>query len=199
MASVLPSSGDDHSQVGSSPSTPREFHLFEELAKSVISLIEILGVQQTLALTPNLSKFSAGTRILAIGLGMAFAESLSRCLIPIVMGARGSEFSWTYLELAIGSNISLLLHLAFVTFVWLRMRTDVNKATLPLIWSALIAYCALPSLDNYLTLGPLHIDSWTLMGFHAVAALVACVIAKGLLSSYTAQRAASAVGQKKGQ
>ena len=199
MASVLPSSGDDHSQVGSTPSSPREFHFFEEVAKSLISLIEIFGVQQTLQLTPNLSKFSAGTRILAIGLGMAFAESLSRCLIPIVMGARGSEFSWTYLELAIGSNISLLLHLAFVTFVWLRMRTDVNKATLPLIWAALIAYCSLPSVDNYLTFSSLRIDSWILLGLHAVVAVVACVLAKGLLSSYQAQRAASAVGQKKGQ
>jgi hypothetical protein len=147
MASCLPSVGDDHSQVGSAVAL-KEFSLFEEIAKSIISLVEVVGVQYTLALTPNLAKFSAGTRILAIGLGMAFAESALKYAIPLFWGARGAEFSWSYLEMALNSNVQLLVHLAFVSFVWLRTRTDLNKAALPLVWTGLAALCALPSVDK---------------------------------------------------
>ena len=142
MASCLPTSDDP------SATSAKEFSLFEELFKSLITLLEVVGVQYTLSLTPNLAKFTSGTRILAIALGMAFAESAMRYALPIFWGARGAEFSWTYLEMGLASNVQLFLHIAFVAFVWLRTRTDLNKATLPLVWAALAGLCALPSIDK---------------------------------------------------
>lgn len=146
MASVLPSSGDD-SHSGALVAA-RDWSLLEEVAKSLISLVEVFGVQATLQLTPNLAKFGAGTRVLAIALGMSFAESALRYAIPLFVGARGAEFSWNYLEMALASNVALLLHLAFVAAVWLRTRTDLGRAAMPVVWTIIAANAVLPSVDK---------------------------------------------------
>jgi hypothetical protein len=146
MASVLPSSGDD-SHSGALTAA-RDWSLLEEVAKSLISLVEVAGVQATLQLTPNLAKFGAGTRVLAIALGMSFAESALRYAIPLFVGARGAEFSWNYLEMGLASNVALLLHLAFVATVWLRTRTDLGRAAMPVVWTIIAANAVLPSVDK---------------------------------------------------
>ncbi len=151
MASVLPTSGDDVvvTASGATESAPREFGLISEMAKTLISLVvEVAGVQTTMQLIPNLSKFSAGTRVLAIALGMAFGDALLKYALPIFWGARQAEFSWSNIEMALASNVSLLLHLAFVAAVWLRTRTDLSKAALPVVYAVIAASAVLPSVDK---------------------------------------------------
>jgi hypothetical protein len=98
--------------------------VLQEAMKSLVNVIEIVGVQYTLQLTPNLSKFEHGVRVLALGtglgscdcvvfielpcLGWAFAESVVSYLIPLWIGARGMQFSWEFIEMGVASNINMV-------------------------------------------------------------------------------------------
>jgi len=151
MASLLPTSGEEVlvTASGASEAVPREFGLISEIAKCLISLVvEVAGVQTVLQLTPSLSKFSVGTRVLAIALGMALSDSLLKYALPLFWGARAAEFSWNNIEMALASNVSLLLHLAFVAAVWLRTRTDLSKAALPLIYAIIATSAVMPSVEK---------------------------------------------------
>jgi hypothetical protein len=57
---------------------------------------------------PGLSKFPAVLRVLAVTIGWAFAEAVAQYALPLVIGARGNEFSWEYLEMGILANISIV-------------------------------------------------------------------------------------------
>ena len=201
MASLLPSSGSDELSVSGSAAAAvvRDFSFLEEAAKSLISLVEVFGVQLILTHTPTLAKFSAGTRILAIALGMSFAESLLRYAIPIFWGARAAEFSWTYLEMAVSSNVNLGWSLVFVTAVWLRTRTDLSASAAPGVWIILGVNAAMASLDHFLQSSAVRMDSWSVLGVHAGLVVVLGMLAKSMFNSYMAQRAAQAAGSSKAQ
>lgn len=200
MASLLPSSGSDDLSGAAVAAAVRDFSFLEEAAKSLISLVEVWGVQLILAHTPNLAKFSAGTRILAIALGMSFAESMLRYAIPIFWGARAAEFSWSFLEMSVSSNLNLGWSIVFVTAVWLRTRTDLSPAALPGVWTILAANAVLPSVDHYLLSSSAgRSDSWNVLGLHVALIVVLGMLAKQLFNSYMAQRAAQAAGSSKAQ
>jgi hypothetical protein len=52
--------------------------------------------------------------------------------------------------------------------------------------------------SSYLSL-VLHVDSWSILAFHAVLAIALCIVAKVLLASYNSQRVAGSTATKKGQ
>jgi len=210
MASCLPTATDEPllqstAAVSSSGSaalpSARSWSVIEEACKSLISLIEIWGVGQILSYTPSLSKFSPGTRILAVSLGLGGAESLLKYFLPIIWGARAQEFSWRWIEMGLESNVSLMGHAAFVAMVWLKSRHDLSSFSKAICWMTLVAMCIMPTIDNYLTLVH-HLDSWSLLGVHGAVAVVMAVLAKIMLSSYLRQRATSQTNvgaAKKGQ
>jgi hypothetical protein len=208
MASILPSSDEVPLVVGATgaaataAAVASQWGLIEEGVKTLIALVvEVSGVQFTLQWIPQLSKFSAGTRVLALGLGMGLADALLKYALPIFWGARAAEFSWTNLEHALSANVSLIVHLAFVAAVWLRTRTDLSAASLPVVWAVLAFVAAWPSAESYLAQVAL-VDSWTLLAARAVLATILALGARAAMSGYTKQRAAATAtssSSKKGQ
>jgi hypothetical protein len=158
--------------------------------------VQIIGVQLTLQHVPNLAKFTSGARILAVALGGAFASSVLAHLLPLFFGARQAEFSWAYIEMGLTSNVQLITQIAFVTFVWLRMRTDLSASMKPIVLSALVAVCALPSIENYLAL-VLKVDSWSIVSVQGIIAIALLATAKIAFNAYNQQRLTS--GSKKAQ
>jgi hypothetical protein len=52
---------------------------------------------------------------------------------------------------------------------------------------------------SYLSL-VLHVDSWSILAFHALVAVALCVLAKALFATYTSQRSSTGnVAAKKAQ
>ncbi len=47
-------------------------------------------------------------RVLAVGLGWSFAQSITHYAPALWTGARGTEFSWEYLEMGVNANIDLV-------------------------------------------------------------------------------------------
>lgn len=87
-----------------------------------------------------------------ISIGWAIGDSIISNLAEFWMGARGFEFDWKYVRLAIQSNINLPLFLSFVNLVWVWNKTSSKKGNEfdPLLYGILFSYTLLPSIFGYL-------------------------------------------------
>jgi len=155
--------------------------------KSVVNGIEFVGAHVALSSIPNLSKFSHGMRILCVGLGWSFTEACVLYFIPLWMGARGSEFSWEFIEMGIASNIDMLLHMSMLASVWLRSRTDLERQGLPLVWVGLVVHLLMPSIQGYLTHVAL-VSSWNIQIFRLVIGVVLGVPIRILIQRYSTHK-----------
>jgi hypothetical protein len=59
-------------------------------------------------------------------------------LIDFTLLARGSEFSWMYIQKCLESNILLVQHLSTATLLWLFSRHDMEKKFVPVVSALLI-------------------------------------------------------------
>jgi len=166
------------------------FHIAQEIFKTLITMCEAVGVYYTLKWTPNISKFEYSIRVLAVGIGWAFAESVALYLIPLWIGARGMQFSWEYIEMGIASNVNLVLHLAFIGAIWLWARTDVDKASKPLVLFVVAFRVLLPSVLSYLQLVQLW-PSFQVLAFRGAVSLVL-----GLATRFSLRQYAAALANK---
>lgn len=100
--------------------------------------------------------------------GWGFAEALVSYFIPLWIGARGTEFSWDYIEMGVEANLNIvrqaglmvvlmltlmrlswqILHLSFIGAVWLLTRRDLAKSVpMGVVLASLVCviHIALPS------------------------------------------------------
>jgi len=188
MATFLPTPTEAAVAVAavSLPIAAPTFHLTQELMKTAVNLIEYFGVKMTLE-GKHLAKYEHHVRVLAVGLGWTFAESLVLYLIPLWIGARGMEFEWEYIEMGVASNISLLLHIGFAGLVWLRTRTDISASAKKILLPAMVTYLVLPLPLSYLEKVQL-VSHWDLLALRLIAGLLLGMLSKNLLANYKQQQ-----------
>ena len=73
-------------------------------------------------------------KILTVGLGWVCAESVFSYLFYFLMNAFGDEFSWEYIQTAIGANVEIIEKLAVATLVQISIiKKDRNSSFLHLL------------------------------------------------------------------
>lgn len=116
----------------------------EILIKLILGAIDILGLY--LVFTYNFVTGEDETRVLNAGIGWTLGEVISSRLAPLWVGARGLEFEWKHLQLAMVSNLNMILYLALATLVYLRYRTkwahSASKTAMGLVFIILIPILA---------------------------------------------------------
>ena len=92
------------------------------------------------------------SKILSVLVGWGLTDALLSTLLVYWSGARKHEFSWEFVEMAVGYNVELVQLAATVTLVWLWTRTgedfeilwinisilDLNQSAVPVISSVLL-------------------------------------------------------------
>jgi len=164
-----------------------EWTFVQEVLKSIVNVIELLGAHVAISSIPNLSKFSHGMRIMCVGLGWSFTQALAQYLIPLWLGAREMEFSWEFIEMGISANLDLLLNMSMLACVWLRSRTDLERQGLPLVWVGLGVHLLMPSIQGYLTHVALA-STWNLQIFRFVLGLVLGIPIRMLVQRYATHK-----------
>jgi len=109
---------------------------------------------------------SGDLKFLVAGFGWAFSELVCTRLVPFWVGARGTEFSWKYIQLGFESNINLIFHLstAMLLYQW---RTNKNKAIILLL--VILTY-------RNIIFDCLGLEDWTLLGTKAAVAVTTGVV-----------------------
>eukprot|EP00823_Brevimastigomonas_motovehiculus_P000321 TRINITY_DN10414_c0_g1_i1.p1 TRINITY_DN10414_c0_g1~~TRINITY_DN10414_c0_g1_i1.p1 ORF type:complete len:226 (-),score=31.89 TRINITY_DN10414_c0_g1_i1:227-904(-) len=161
------------------------FNWTSELLKVLSNVLDIVGVHFTLKLQA-MNRFAASDRLLIVSIGWSFAEALLTNLIPFWMGARGMEFSWEYIQMAITSNLNILLILGFVTAVFLRSRTDLDPSSKAPVFATFALYLILPSMCGLLI--SLKWNEWLVLLLRAALSFVSAFGMRKLLTSYQLQK-----------
>jgi len=158
------------------------FDYTQEIPKSIFNFIDIMGVHFVIN---YISGCEGDLRILGVGLGWASAESIMMRVAPLWIGARSLEFDWSFVQIAVEANVSLLVNISFVALVWLWSRKKLDKTLQPVVILALFVHTMFPLVLSYLRL---ILPSWTVLGIYASTALSLSLISRLLYSSFVAKQ-----------
>jgi len=159
----------------------QSFDLTAELIRTFVNFGDVLGASFVLNYVGG--SYGGDLRLLGIGLGWATAEALLVRLAPLWLGARTLEFSSSFVQTSIEANVNLVLHISFVTAVWLWSRKKLDKKLMPGIVFILVVYSVIPLATNYLRIA-LELGSWTILLIHIGVTMLLAVVARGLYSSF---------------
>jgi len=170
-----------------SESEQTSFDFIQEVFKAVVGFGDVLGV----SLIMNYIRLNiSDVKILAVGLGWAAGESIVMRLAPLWIGARGNEFDWNYIFMAVESNISLILCIAFVALVWLWSRKNLNTKTNKVLPIIVGSYCVLPLLISFMKLS-LGFTTWIIIAIQLIFAVVFSLISYSFYITYMSETQAT--------
>lgn len=102
------------------------FQIATEFRRLCVAMVDVLAVYFVFSRTKlNVERTK---KELAIGMGWSIAEAVFGTLLPLFNYARGSEFSWSNIQLCIGANIAILSSIGFAKVVSLLSYTLSNKS-----------------------------------------------------------------------
>lgn len=156
------------------------FDIVQEIIKGVVGMADLIGIHFLLG-------FVSGTgdlRILSVGLGWATAESAFMRLLQMWLGARSLEFTWTFIQMGIEANLSLLLFIALTAFVWLWGRKNLPQSLSSVVRGVFVSYLFYPIVIDFLRL-ELQTDSWQVLILEALYTITVAYLAKRSYTKYS--------------
>lgn len=115
--------------------SPDSFNFIADFFRCTVDFADLAGLAFVLSRIPG----KGHSKLVTAGLGWATAEViLSRGLL-LWFGARGTEFSWLFIQKCLESNILLVQHLTTATLLWLFSRHDLSKTFKPIVMALLFA------------------------------------------------------------
>lgn len=111
-----------------------DFHFLAEFLKTMVDFIDLVGIYFLINGTVGKPEL----KVMITGFGWAVAEVVFSSIVPFWVGARGLEFDWKFIRMALDSNISLIHVLSISALVWASIRTDLNKNLMPFVTALLV-------------------------------------------------------------
>jgi hypothetical protein len=156
-----------------------EESLSDAFMHRTVDLVDYIGIY--LAVTRVVGK--GEMRIMVTSLGWGTAQLIGTKLLPLWMGARGTEFDWKYIQGAFTSNVDLVNLITAVGLLWLWSRNDSKQRQLitGIVILGVLCYKALilQILGMYLGL-----NSWLLVFGNAVVSLLFAAQTLSILLTY---------------
>eukprot|EP01080_Neovahlkampfia_damariscottae_P007192 gene7192-11508_t len=141
------------------PSSGETFDLSQEILKTIISSIDIIGIY--LILNAKALQGDKDIKILSVGLGWNYGEVITSKLLPLWIGATQLEFSWKFIQMAILSNINMILYVSFSCLVFVYSRKQVETSTKTLITFSLLFFISLNLIHGFFD--HFKIDTWIVL------------------------------------
>jgi len=132
--------------IMTTPEVP-SFDIIRALIRAVISGLDFVAMWFVLR------KHLRYPDVVGVGLGWSLMESLALRLIPLWMGARGQEFSYSYLLTALDANIFLLFHVGVASLLYIHMRKKTNPGILVFVKVGLLFSLGLRPMLGFLEHG----------------------------------------------
>ncbi|KRZ30178.1 Group XV phospholipase A2 [Trichinella pseudospiralis] len=119
----------------------RRRSISSELMKAMVDVLDVIGLY--VVINRNWSG-KGDARFLAAGLGWSSADSLATRIVPFWTGARGTTFSWKYIQMCLESNYNLVYYVALASFLWLWTRREI-PSTMKIALRLLMQYYGISS------------------------------------------------------
>uniref|UniRef100_H2Z024 BOS complex subunit TMEM147 n=1 Tax=Ciona savignyi TaxID=51511 RepID=H2Z024_CIOSA len=123
------------------------------------------------------------TAVLIAGVGWAGAQVLFSYFLSFWVGARGLEFDWKYIQMALDSNITLIHVLATASLVWVWTRKDLNRSLLPVVTSLLVlSVFRTVAVEFFVNVYSLH--GWSFLMLKTVVTLAIAAVSMQLYAGF---------------
>ncbi|KAL1238936.1 BOS complex subunit [Trichinella spiralis] len=158
------------------PTTDQEgvqFHPFPELMKAMVDVLDVIGLY--VVINRNWSG-KGDARFLAAGLGWSSADSLATRVVPFWTGARGTTFSWKYIQMCLESNYNLVYYVALATFLWLWTRREI-PTFMKIALRSILTFAVFKAFLKDLLMQYYGISSWILLIIHFLVTVFMALMA----------------------
>ncbi|KRX87719.1 Group XV phospholipase A2 [Trichinella pseudospiralis] len=158
------------------PTTDQEgvqFHPFPELMKAMVDVLDVIGLY--VVINRNWSG-KGDARFLAAGLGWSSADSLATRIVPFWTGARGTTFSWKYIQMCLESNYNLVYYVALASFLWLWTRREI-PSTMKIALRFILTFAVFKAFLKDLLMQYYGISSWILLIIHFLVTVFMALMA----------------------
>eukprot|EP00920_Eleutheroschizon_duboscqi_P008667 GHVT01019928.1.p1 GENE.GHVT01019928.1~~GHVT01019928.1.p1 ORF type:complete len:299 (-),score=74.22 GHVT01019928.1:909-1805(-) len=124
--------------------------LFDHAIEAVVNLVDVGGMYYTLQ-NKRMGRHMIETRLLCVGMGWAFAESIAGNLFAFILNSREMEFTWSLIIRALAANVTLLSNLMVCRLLSMLTRSK-SFAASPGVLTTLLLILAVgtPSANRYL-------------------------------------------------
>ncbi|KAL1229838.1 BOS complex subunit [Trichinella pseudospiralis] len=150
-----------------------QFHPFPELMKAMVDVLDVIGLY--VVINRNWSG-KGDARFLAAGLGWSSADSLATRIVPFWTGARGTTFSWKYIQMCLESNYNLVYYVALASFLWLWTRREI-PSTMKIALRFILTFAVFKAFLKDLLMQYYGISSWILLIIHFLVTVFMALMA----------------------
>ncbi|KRY33697.1 Group XV phospholipase A2, partial [Trichinella spiralis] len=146
---------------------------FKELMKAMVDVLDVIGLY--VVINRNWSG-KGDARFLAAGLGWSSADSLATRVVPFWTGARGTTFSWKYIQMCLESNYNLVYYVALATFLWLWTRREI-PTFMKIALRSILTFAVFKAFLKDLLMQYYGISSWILLIIHFLVTVFMALMA----------------------
>ncbi|KRZ82725.1 Group XV phospholipase A2 [Trichinella sp. T8] len=146
---------------------------FKELMKAMVDVLDVIGLY--VVINRNWSG-KGDARFLAAGLGWSSADSLATRVVPFWTGARGTTFSWKYIQMCLESNYNLVYYVALATFLWLWTRREI-PSFMKIALRSILTFAVFKAFLKDLLMQYYGISSWILLIIHFLVTVFMALMA----------------------
>ncbi|KRX73611.1 Group XV phospholipase A2 [Trichinella sp. T6] len=148
-------------------------HDVHELMKAMVDVLDVIGLY--VVINRNWSG-KGDARFLAAGLGWSSADSLATRVVPFWTGARGTTFSWKYIQMCLESNYNLVYYVALATFLWLWTRREI-PSFMKIALRSILTFAVFKAFLKDLLMQYYGISSWILLIIHFLVTVFMALMA----------------------
>ena len=115
-------------------------------------------------------------RVMGLGFGWAATDAVLAHFLIFVLNAAGAEFTWTYIQRAVGANFTIFEWFSFGYFVWLTARKEMGLVSVA-AWGFIALRVVAPVLMHEVG-AVLGADEWVSLCVQGVFSLCYALSAK---------------------
>ncbi|CAI2347875.1 unnamed protein product [Caenorhabditis sp. 36 PRJEB53466] len=136
------------------------FSILPEFLKSCADIVDVIGLH---LLMTNFLAGKGEVRFVVGGLGWGFAHSVAHRLVLLWVGARGSAFTWRWVQTSLDSSSDLLLIVSLACLTWMITRSPNKAIVVPVLAMAVFSTFVYQTVAHTFSL-----YGWSLLAFRAV-------------------------------
>ncbi|CAB3403539.1 unnamed protein product [Caenorhabditis bovis] len=136
-----------------------EFAPLPELIKNCADILDVIGLH---LLMTNFLAGKGEVRFIVAGLGWGFTHSVAHRAVLLWVGARGSAFTWRWIQTALDSSCDLFIIVSMAALTWMLTRANNKGSVVPVLGMCVFSTFIFQAIQNILA-----ITGWSFLIFRA--------------------------------
>ncbi|CAP34459.1 Protein CBG16516 [Caenorhabditis briggsae] len=144
------------------------FSILPEFLKSSADIVDVIGLHM---LMTNFLAGKGEVRFVVGSLGWGFAHSVSHRLVLLWVGARGSAFTWRWIQTSLDSSADLMVIVSMACLTWMITRSQNKTIITPVLAMCVYSTFVYQSIQHGFSL-----YGWSLLAFRFVYSIATAVL-----------------------